>query len=605
MATVPVSTSEIKILSGVPFQSDYKHTRWFDTQTQQSSYFNGRSILHQRQEFNFVRMTGSYQVRIGVNIDSIRNANYMMFANSGKWYYAFIESLEFVQRNTTLVHFNLDVVQTYMFDFSFNPSFIVREHQEPDIMNTVKEGLDFGEEYDTVDMVKYVPNDGLKFLVVVSKSPLHEGLEAKTIQPTTMGVPQPLSFYLLPFWDVSVGSDDFNDKLTPNVKVGSTGSAQPLTGPLQTLHNFYKSEDATNNIVSMYITEYPGISFTYSLYERQGDGTYTPGVLQLDASRPGQKLTPVGTADGQAMIYVDKVDSFIYHSEQVVSDYMDRYFSTQDNKLLQSPYIKLIMDDMKGNRVEYLPENINSKHLTVNIKGGLGHNNHVVYALENYNYLAGGSMSHKNELMNETALINDNPQDVAILNDNLAAFMQGNRNSMINQKNSIGFNSLFAAGSTGQAFAGNAGSGNAMGAIGSVAGAAQGLGNTVLQLQGIEAQINDIKTTPPQVTSMGSDTHFDYGNNYHGVYFIFKQIKSEYRKKLDDFFHMFGYKKNEVKQPNLHTHTHFNYIQTSSCHIKGSFNHEDMNELKGVFDNGITLWHTNDVGNYGLQNGVR
>jgi hypothetical protein len=38
--------------------------------------------------------------------------------------------------------------------------------------------------------------------------------------------------------------------------------------------------------------------------------------------------------------------------------------------------------------------------------------------------------------------------------------------------------------------------------------------------------------------------------------------------------------------------------------IQGNFNNEDLNELKAIFDNGITLWHTDDIGNYSLDNGV-
>jgi hypothetical protein len=123
-------------------------------------------------------------------------------------------------------------------------------------------------------------------------------------------------------------------------------------------------------------------------------------------------------------------------------------------------------------------------------------------------------------------------------------------------------------------------------------------------LQGIQAKQKDIANMPPQMVKMGSNTAFDYGNNVQGLYIIKKQITSEYRKKLSDYFGMFGYKVNEVKIPNFHTRKSWNYVQTSACTILGNFNNEDLNELKSVFDNGITLWHTDDVGNYSLDNGV-
>jgi hypothetical protein len=38
--------------------------------------------------------------------------------------------------------------------------------------------------------------------------------------------------------------------------------------------------------------------------------------------------------------------------------------------------------------------------------------------------------------------------------------------------------------------------------------------------------------------------------------------------------------------------------------LTGNINNEDLNELKSVFNNGITLWHTDQIGNYALENGV-
>ena len=133
---------------------------------------------------------------------------------------------------------------------------------------------------------------------------------------------------------------------------------------------------------------------------------------------------------------------------------------------------------------------------------------------------------------------------------------------------------------------------------------AQGAGNTVLQLQGIQAKQNDIANRPPQISKMGSNTPYDFGHGYQGVFILKKQIKPEYQAMLSDFFNLYGYKVNRVKKPNFHTRRHWNYVQTKNCIILGNFNNDDLIELKSVFDNGITLWHTDDVGNYALENEV-
>jgi hypothetical protein len=146
--------------------------------------------------------------------------------------------------------------------------------------------------------------------------------------------------------------------------------------------------------------------------------------------------------------------------------------------------------------------------------------------------------------------------------------------------------------------------GNIPGVINESLDMVKGGGNAVLKLQGIMAKQQDIANMPPSVASMGSNSNFDYGNYIYGLYIIKKQIKPEYQKKLEDFFHAYGYKKNEVKTPNFHTRQHFNYVQTQSCVIMANINNDDLNTIKNVFDNGITLWHTDDIGNYSLANGV-
>jgi hypothetical protein len=84
---------------------------------------------------------------------------------------------------------------------------------------------------------------------------------------------------------------------------------------------------------------------------------------------------------------------------------------------------------------------------------------------------------------------------------------------------------------------------------------------------------------------------------------IKKEITDEYRKKLTDFFKMYGYKLNEVKVPNLKTRQHFNFVQTVGANITGNIPQEDIEKLVSMFNNGVTLWHGDWVGDYSQTNG--
>ena len=68
-------------------------------------------------------------------------------------------------------------------------------------------------------------------------------------------------------------------------------------------------------------------------------------------------------------------------------------------------------------------------------------------------------------------------------------------------------------------------------------------------------------------------------------------IKAEYARCIDEFFSQFGYKCNRVKVPNITGRRNWNYVKTVGCYIDGDIPQADMEELKNMFDRGITFWH--------------
>jgi hypothetical protein len=591
MATVPLSGTNIRLLSGVPFSNDYKYTRWFDTVTDQTNYFLGKTVVHSMSQANFQRVEGYNFVSVNESIDNLWGTNYLMFQNasySSKWFYAFVTKLEYKQKNVTWVHFQIDVFHTWKFNMNFKPSYVIREHCKlwnsdgTPVINTIDEGLSYGTEYDTTSVSNYKPNDGWKWLVMLTKTPIHDGGVEKKVAPSVIGTPQPLTVYLSAFKD---------DDTVPPV-VLSDGSGVLLSKPSDIMKGLYTDIDAVNNVVSLYITDYTGIPVTGA-----ASGTLT-------FPNNGNVVKAVQVSDGAGAffncLHVEKVIDFDTITYNNGSKYTG-YNTVKESKLLMHPYTQLILDDFKGGRANFKTEYINDPELEIVVKGSLGTSNKTSYGVLNYNFNAGGL---KEELSDEYALINNEANDIPIITDLLSAYIQGNRNSLQNQRNTILWNqNMNIAGG----FVGGMSSavtGNIAGAASSMVGMVQGAGNSVLQLQAIQAKQKDIANTPPAIAKMGSNTSYTLGNNYNGVYIIKKQIKTEYIKKLENFFNMYGYKVNEVKLPNFHTRQYWNYVQTAACVITGNFNNEDLNDLKSIFDNGITFWHTDDIGNYSLENGV-
>jgi hypothetical protein len=596
MATVPLSGTNIRLLSGVPFNNDYKNTRWFDTQLSQTNYFLSKPTTHVASEHTFQRIEGRHFIRVKKSIDSLWGTNYVMFQNNeynSKWFYGFVTKLEYVQKETTDIHFEIDVFQTWKFDMNFKPSFVVREHCPQwdangfPIPHTVDEGLDYGTDYETVGIQQYRPNSDILFLVIVCKESIHTS--PTKITPIYNGMPQPLSYYVHPFR--LVGGE-------PLIMVD--GVEKSLSSVIYTLNAIFTNETAVNNVVSLYVTEFFGKWINNS-----------GGMLMFD----GGAFQSVQIADDVNQnfntIYVKDIHEYESIQENMGYKYNELAERVNDPKLLMYPYSVSYLDDFKGNRVVIKNENVKGNDITIRVKGSLGTSNKIAYSVENYLTKEGLSFDEMFKGSLEHSLISNNPNDISILSDYLSAYLQGNRNQIENQKSAIMFNGTVGAltgGMVGMAqstFArGGTISANPVGVAASGLQVASGVGSAVIEMQGLQAKKQDINNIPAQMVKMGGNSAFDYGNGYSGVYLIKKQIKPEYIKKLSDFFNMFGYKMNEVKIPNFHSRLYWNYVQTSNCTILGNMNNEDLTELKSVFDNGITLWHTDDVGNYALGNEV-
>jgi len=585
--TVPLSGTDIRLLSGVQFSNDYKNTRWFDTKSEQTTHFLARPRIQSISQVNFQRIEGRHFFSSNASIDELWGANYFMFKNpsshSDKWFYAFVTELEYVRKNVTHVHFEIDVLQTWMFDMNFKPSYIVREHCDlyktdgTPVINTVEEGLNYGTDYDIVSAEHFKPPNDLYYLVIVTKSLIHKEGDAvaNDIKASVVGIPQPLCYYVHPIR---------KDGTSPNVSIG--GSTVNLTDMTELLSNIYSQDDAVDNIVSLFITEHIGYTPT------GGSG------FDFDSDIFSKAMIADDVNQNIDTIYVKEIREFLPHVINCGRKY-DGFKEVRESKLLMYPYCVTILDDFKGNQFEIKNEYLDSENLNVSVRGSLGVSNKVAYTVSAY--LTGQSGLSSDEKMRINlgqGFINTNPQDIPIITDMLSAFLQGNRNSIENQQNSIMWNGAM------NAIGGAIGGATTGGVAGAVTGVVGGAGNTVLQLQGIQAKQTDINNTPPQLVKMGGNTSFDFGNGYTGFYVIKKQIKNEYIKKLSDFFMMYGYKVNEVKVPNFHTRKSYNFVQTATCNITGNFNNDDLQKLKSVFDNGITLWHVNDIGNYELENGV-
>lgn len=145
--------TNIKILKDVPLEPSYENTLYFSSISAQTNYFSSKAKYTLTQ--NTYQRVNRGVIRVGIKAESLYDCNYVMFQNAGygnKWFYAFILKVEFVNNTTADVFFDIDVMQTYFFDYTLKECLIERQHSTTDVPgdNLVPEGLETGEYLDTV-----------------------------------------------------------------------------------------------------------------------------------------------------------------------------------------------------------------------------------------------------------------------------------------------------------------------------------------------------------------------------------------------------------------------------------------------------------------------
>lgn len=128
----------LRLLSDIPLAPDYKHTMTFGNEQAQIDYFTSKAV------YNYD--SSSYQrsnpklgqiavIRVPVVAEKLYNINYIMFRNNNfgtKWFYAFVTQINYINDGLTELIFELDIMQTWLFDYKIMPCMVEREHTNND-----------------------------------------------------------------------------------------------------------------------------------------------------------------------------------------------------------------------------------------------------------------------------------------------------------------------------------------------------------------------------------------------------------------------------------------------------------------------------------------
>lgn len=139
--------NNIRLLKGVPLDENYVNTLYFTSKGEQYSAFSSK-IYKTYNNATYIRERN--RVRIPDGYDNVIMCNYLMYQNhnfSDKWFYAFIIGVYYINDNMTEIEFKLDVMQTWITDYSIPPCYVERCHTETDDIGqyVLDENLSMGE----------------------------------------------------------------------------------------------------------------------------------------------------------------------------------------------------------------------------------------------------------------------------------------------------------------------------------------------------------------------------------------------------------------------------------------------------------------------------
>lgn len=142
-----IPDSEVLLLKGLPLENKGSNTYSFINESFQREFFKSKAA-YTFLDFTPVRLQQAIKVRINAN--QLYDCNYMMFRNktwNSKWFYAFIDRIEWDNVSVATIYYTIDEWQTWFFECNFLNSFVERCHASTDEPgdNLILENLELGD----------------------------------------------------------------------------------------------------------------------------------------------------------------------------------------------------------------------------------------------------------------------------------------------------------------------------------------------------------------------------------------------------------------------------------------------------------------------------
>lgn len=554
-----VPSGIIQLMKGVRLDNRYAHTIYFANTTAQNTYFTSK-VTHTFSAQSYTRHNNNV-VRIKVAADSVMDCTYMRFQNhsNGKWYYAFINYVNYINENVTEIMFEIDVMQTWFFQtgHDIKPCFVDREHVSDDTFGIYHAPETPKTEEYTYNWIKCTEWFDFYYVIIQTSQSPQEGH----------------------YYDngMFIGCNSVH---IPNINSESVAES-----------------------CAQYLEDMLGGS-----WDKNEQSAYV-----IDMYAFPQHFSSKTAADNIDHLYLAKPTKF---------DYKDgTSYTPKNNRLFSNPYCSLLVTDYRGDNALYEWEMFNDPtNIQFTFRGnpngggsiscyprdyaGLDNNfdsgllvtdfPKIAYSYDAYEaWVAGGGLSR---LQTSTKLVKmqglaKTAQDIGEQFGVIKA-TAGATQSLVDAALSAGTKIPSAVGST-------------AGAIQSMANSYANVVNRNVQQQeavnNLVYEFKDAQYNPDIVYGqVGGDIAM--ANRIFDFNFISMFPKKDEAIRIDDFFSTYGYSIKQVKQPNITGRKHWNFLKTKGAVIGGDMPATSRQAISDIIDGGIFFWKNGDeIGDFRVE----
>ena len=536
-------------LLAVPLEKDYVHTLYFGSAADQQSYFQSR-IKKSYTDFSYQRKDGV--IRIPEHIDDLIAAgcNYVMYQNaaySNRWFYAFIEDMEYINDGRTDLKIQTDCMQTWMFDITVHPSFVEREHAASDELgeHTVPEVLELGEYTANLHTKAEYGGDIIDDSIVVV------GVTKKPDGTNVEG--------------------GFYDGIYSGVRYYGFTNGKIANGELEEFISNYDKDGIGESIVCMFMAP-----------------------KKLAKPKDDYVLTASNLINWKYINYSDDpVEGLedLYKNIGMTTHTIDGY-TPRNTKLMTFPFRYLLVSNNAGASVPFKYERFYRIDGNVKtfippefiIEGVLTPGCSVRMVPLHYNGVDRnddeGINLGKYPILNWTSDVYTN------------WLTQNGVNIAINVISGVGQIVAGAALAIGS------------GGLGATVGGGSIVGG-VSQIASTLGQIHQQSFAAPQAKGNLNAGDVVTASDQNDFHFYDMTIKAEYAKIIDEYFDMYGYKCHRVKIPEKAHRAAWWYTKTIDANITGNIPQSDLQVIKNCYNRGITFWrNTANHKDYSVPNGI-